>query len=127
MTPTSKVVVLVDVDNTLLDNDKAQDDPFHDLLYPYSLDVLKWLRSFGPTVVLATSAAPMSSSGFVRWPFSKRDAKEYGSSKAPLPQRRVTNSQIWRAVSERSVACKHARRSGVNTVSLPTKSPLTCR
>jgi hypothetical protein len=110
MTPMSKVVFLVDVDNTLLDNDKAQDDylqhikqhlgdhaaerywsifeelarelgyadylgalqryrledfhdphlllmssflldyPFSDRLYPYSLDVLKWLRSFGPTV-----------------------------------------------------------------------------
>jgi FMN phosphatase YigB (HAD superfamily) len=113
MTSMSKVVFLVDVDNTLLDNDKAQDDylkhikehlgdyaaerywsifeelakelgyadylgalqryrledfhdphlllmssflldyPFPNRLYPYSLDVLKWLRSFGPTVVFS--------------------------------------------------------------------------
>ena len=113
MTPKRKVVVLVDVDNTLLDNDKAQNDylqhikenlgehaaerywsifeelakelgyayylgalqryriedfhdphlllmssflldyPFKDRLYPFSLDVLKWLRSFGPTVVFS--------------------------------------------------------------------------
>ena len=113
MTVGSKVVFLVDVDNTLLDNDKAQDDylkhikehlgdyaaerywsifeelakelgyadylgalqryrledfhdphlllmssflldyPFPNRLYPYSLDVLKWLRSFGPTVIFS--------------------------------------------------------------------------
>jgi phosphoserine phosphatase len=113
MTSMSKVVFLVDVDNTLLDNDKAQDEylqhiklhlgehaaerywsifeqltkelgyadylgalqryrledfhdphlllmssflldyPFSDRLYPYSLDVLKWLRSFGPTVIFS--------------------------------------------------------------------------
>jgi len=113
MTSMSKVVFLVDVDNTLLDNDKAQADylqhikehlgdyaaerywsifeglakelgyadylgalqryrledfhdphlllmssflldyPFRNRLYPYSLDVLKWLRSFGPTVIFS--------------------------------------------------------------------------
>src|SRR5947207_12977672 len=31
------------------------------------------------------SAAPMSSSGFVPFPSSKRDENEYGPSKAPLP------------------------------------------
>jgi len=113
MTSMSKVVFLVDVDNTLLDNDKAQDHylqhirehlgdyaaerywsifeelakelgyadylgalqryrledfhdphlllmssflldyPFRNRLYPYALDVLKWLRSFGPTVIFS--------------------------------------------------------------------------
>jgi hypothetical protein len=113
MTVGSKVVFLVDVDNTLIDNDKAQDDylqhikqhlgdyaakrywsifeglardlgyadylgalqryrledfhdphlllmssflldyPFPDRLYPYSLDVLKWLRNFGTTVIFS--------------------------------------------------------------------------
>ena len=113
MTCGSEVVFLVDVDNTLLDNDRAQRDylqhirqhlgdyaaerywsifeelakelgyadylgalqryrledshdphlllmssflldyPFPNRLYPYSLDVLKWLRSFGPTVIFS--------------------------------------------------------------------------
>jgi hypothetical protein len=113
MTLMSKVVFLVDVDNTLLDNDTAQDDylqhikehlgnhaaerywsifeelardvgyadylgalqryrledfhdphlllmssflldyPFPDRLYPYSLNVLKWLRNFGTTVIFS--------------------------------------------------------------------------
>jgi hypothetical protein len=113
MTAGRSVVFLVDVDNTLLDNDKAQDDylqhirqhlgkhaaerywsifeelakelgyadylgalqryrledfhdphlllmssflldyPFKDRLYPFSLDLLKWLRSFGPTVIFS--------------------------------------------------------------------------
>jgi hypothetical protein len=113
MTGMRRIVFLVDVDNTLLDNDKAQDDylqhikahlgehaaerywsifeeltkelgyadylgalqryrledfhdprlllmssflldyPFKDRLYPHSLDVLKWLGSFGPTVIFS--------------------------------------------------------------------------